>query len=528
MRKDLLIPLLLLASVAACKSRDPIWDRAPSIQAEGLDMAAALLDPDAERVLMLTAEDDLTLTQKSLPMGRGFASSATTRDGRRLFVLTHGDQPRKKPSDQKPRLSVVKGGADPSIEHEYALGDPLSGIGVDPTGDFAVVYPTAADEAFVQNPNELAIVDLAAAPSASNPAPVTLRSFGGRPRDLLFTEPLALTGDRRRLLVVQTDRDVGLLELAHPELGNITVPLSTSGGKATPAQVAVYPGDPGADDGARLAVRLAGDSNIVLVDLVKRPNDQPGSHDFWPTPNIVVAGGTPSDVAFVRTDGGVRLAATVPSKQALVLIDPSTGIPTSIDVGAPLDRIAIVTSSISSDFTTDVALLWSTQSASIAFVELGQTIGKPYKSIQLLNLDSPISAVLDVPPPNDRLKVLVSSSYASTVGYFVLDLGSRTASPILSQSRAPSLAVSPSGKRAWITAEDTAAIADLELDSLHPRNLALRSPIARVFDVGRKDGGRALVALFDERGVGATVLDGSSPSLETAVDYEGLLLGSLP
>jgi hypothetical protein len=60
---------------------------------------------------------------------------------------------------------------------------------------------------------------------------------------------------------------------------------------------------------------------------------------------------------------------------------------------------------------------------------------------------------------------------------------------------------------------------------LHPRSFALGRPVNEVFDVARRDGGRAVVAIHAAGAVGVTVLDAEQPSLETAREYAGVLLG---
>lgn len=518
--------LLLALPLAGCGGRDPVWDAAPEgLLAHGLSDAAAVIDTSGERALVLPVESDLTLSPVSVPIGRGYASSATTADGEHLVVLTRGDVPRLKPDDQGPRLSLLQSGAAPGLVHDYDLADPLSGLALDPASRFAVVYPSSADSSFVENPNELSIVDLSAAPGDDNPTPLTLRSFGGKPQGFFFTPELRVPGGARRLLAVMTDRDVGIIDLSEPAKGDITVKLSSSGERLTPVQIAVTDGDPARDDDARLAVRIAGDSSVILVDLLAAPSDQATAHSFRPTPNVVFAGGVPSDVAFVNTDGGLRLAALVPSQSAMTLIDPSTGIPTSVALGAPFEHLSIVTGVVgASDAGADVALLWSTQSSSIAFVALGSTVGKPYKSVERLTLEEPVSAVFDVPAPNDRLKILMGIDQRS---FYVLDLIARTASPILADDGA-TLTLAPDGQRAWMLAPSQPEIAKLDLANLHPKNLYLTRPVSAAFDVARRGGGRALLALHGGDSAGVTVLDGEKPALETAVTYESLLLGGLP
>lgn len=524
-RRSLTTALLLAAVLPGCGERDAVWNNAPApVISHGLKGSAAFVDVDAERVLLTPVEQDLTLSPVSVPMRRGFATSKTTPDGSALLVLARGDVPREKPDDQRPGLAMIDGGSSPHLLRTYDISDPLSGLAIDPQGQFAVIYPSAADSSFVANPNELAIVDLAAPAGLSNPTSLTLRSFGGRPESLVFTPTLLLPGGARRLLVVLTDRDVGLIDLSDPEKGDVTVRLSSTGDRVTPLQIAVSDGDPARNDDARLAIRLANDPSVILVDLLASTSSST-AHDFKPTPNVVLASGPPSDVAFVNTDGGLRLAALVPSKQSLSLIDPATGVSKDVALDAPYEHLSLVTGIVGGTASgADVALLWSASSPYISFVALGSTAGKPYKSVERLQLEQPVARVIDVPAPNDRLKILAA---ADGRAFFVLDLIARTASPIVSSSHGVDVTVSADGQRSWLLAPGGSDLAALTLENLHPQNFTLSSPLQSAFEVGRRGGGRALLAVHREGALGVTVLDGERPSLETAVQYHGLLLGSL-
>ncbi|MFO0761497.1 MAG: hypothetical protein U0359_33770 [Byssovorax sp.] len=511
-----------------CGDREAVWDAVSGTPvSHGLDSAAVFVDSAAERLLFLPVEGDLTLSPSSLPIRRGFAMSSPTRDGNGLLVLAHGDVPRNKADAQGPSLELFDAADTPRSVRSYDLSDPLSGLATDPEGHFAVVYPSASDDSFVANPNELSIIDLDRGAAADNPVPLTLRSFGGRPEGLLFSPTLALPGGARRLLVVLTDRDAGIIDLSHPELGDITVRLSSTGQKVTPAQVVVSDGDPARSDDARLAIRIANDPSVILVDLPATPENEAATsaHDFHPTPNVVLASGVPSDITFVNTDGGLRLAALVPAKSSLSLIDPATGISSEVALGVPFDQLSLVTGIVgSTESGADVALLWSRQSPYIGFVALGSTVGKPYKSVEKLELEQPIAAVLDVPKPNDRLKILAAADGQS---FFVLDLVARTAAPILSNGYGVNVTLSPDGQRAWLFAPGYANLASLDLGSLHPKNLVLGGGLSAAFDVRRRDGGRAVIAVHPEGDLGLTVLDALNPSLESAVEYHGVLLGNL-
>jgi hypothetical protein len=254
-------------------------------------------------------------------------------------------------------------------------------------------------------------------------------------------------GGPRRLLVVQTDRDVALVDLSAPEKPEITVKLTGGPEALEPTGLAVSDGEPGVDEDARIAIRVKNDPNVIVLDLLPVPESKADEspHAFLPVPNIVFVGGTPTDIAFVRTDGGLRLAALVPSRQVLTLVDPATGIASDVDLGAPFERISIVTDIVGETSNgSDVALLWSTASPNVAFVELGVTIGKPYKSVERIELAQPVASVMDVPAPNNHLKLLASSSGTNFV---VLNLLARTAAPIVASVGGTVAVSSPDGAR---------------------------------------------------------------------------------
>ena len=522
---------LFCAAVPAigCDDNDEVWDTYPPnpALARGLDGAAALIDPPAERVLLLPVDGELQVNPVSVPIGKGFAAAVTTADNARLLVLSRGIVPRRRADDQGPSLAVIDGGIAPGLSATYALSDPLSGITIDPQSEFAVVYASPEDRAFVQNPNELILVDLKRGEGADNPFPLTLRSFGGSPQGFTFTPTIAVPGGARRLLVVRTDRDVALLDLSDLTIPEITVQLTGGAEALSPGGIAVSDGEPDRDDDARVAIRIDDDSNVIIVDLLPvAPGDAAETpQPYRASPNVVFVGGPPTDISFVQTDGGIRLAALIPSRQVLTLVDPATGIASEIELGAAFERFSLVTDVVGgTENGSDVALLWSGSSPNIAFVALGSTVGQPYKSIDRLELTHPVTDVQSVPGPNRHLKLLGAPDGKS---FIVLDMLARTASPILASASGTRVTPAPDGARAWMLAKGQSGLAQLDLASLHPLNIALSHPVQDVFDVTRSDGGRALVAVHSVGAGSITVLDAQRPSLDNAREYAALLLGDL-
>ena len=329
--------VLVMGLGVGCGGRSDVWDRpVGSAQAFGLTDAIAVSDPNADRVLLLTTDADRHLSSTAVSIQRGVRTVMVAPDRSKLFVVSEGDGDARPPAGQPaqgPALEVISRGAGAAVR--YPLSEPLAGLALDPRGEWAVLYADKTSTSLVSNPNELLLVDLtkpAASGITPNPQPHTLRSFGGQPQRFTFTDVLHLPGGDRRLLIVETEQDVAILDLLRPKDPEITVQL-TSGldtRQLHPAGVVVSDGDTAIDD-ARIAIRLSNDPSVVVAQLV------PGTgRDFVPTLNLTDVGGVPSDAAFVRTDGGVlQLAVLVPSRSKAVLINPTTNLTEDVALPAP-------------------------------------------------------------------------------------------------------------------------------------------------------------------------------------------------
>lgn len=521
-----------LATLPACAGRPSVWDTPPpsTLSAYGLTSTTVVLDDPTHRAMALLAHADQTLTTTTLPIGHGLLQAATSPDVTHLFVLSAGDQPRQTDQDEYPSLTVIDG-ATPAVQStRYEMTDPLSNLAIDPLGHWAVAFAGSNGPAsFVENPNEIVIFDLTQPPSNTNPIARTIRSFGGSPTSLTFTPEINLPAGQRRLLVIETDQDVTLLDMDHafdqPPRPEITVQLTdgTTTQVLRPAGVVVDPGDPSSNTLADVAVRTSNDTNVITLQL--GPSAAGAPNDFAPVINLTDVGGIPSDFAFVQTDAGLRVAALVPSATGAVLVDPDTSITETVTFPAPYSHLSIVTDVTGGANGTDVALLWagSSPSAGVAFWTLGIASAQPYRSVEVVSIGDDIESVTDVPTPNTALEVLET---ASSSAFYVLDLTTRTAAPLVT-SATPSIVVSPDGERIWAFGPETSNLAELDLGTLDPVPLYVARPIDAVFDFARDDGGRALVTLHATGNVGATVFDALAPDTATARSYSGLLLEGL-
>jgi hypothetical protein len=538
--------------VASCGDRPDVWNESIRLrEAHGLADAVAIVDDSAHRVVLAAPENGDRLGRSSVAVGPNVLRTAVSRDRSTLFVLSAGEVPRKRDDDEKPALHVISRSAGATTTRVFPLQSALSGMTVDPLGRFVALHAstdaadaTGAPTAFVENPNELVLIDLERADAATAIEGRTLRSFGGKPRRLTFTAPLSLPGGFRRLLVVETEQDVAILDLDHvhdrPERPEITVRLGSGSTSKVlrPAGLVVDDGAPDRNDDARIAIRAESDPSVVTLTLGPAGAAAPGitpppnPNDFTPTVNLVDVGGPASDLAFVRTDGGLRLAAIVPGIASAVLIEPETGLTDRVALPASYQRLSLITRELAApaDASSDVALLWAGNQAGagVAFWSLGKTAGQPYRSVEVVSVGGSVAAVSDVPPPRTELKLLGLGSDAGRSSFVVLDLRARTAAPLITTGQGIALEVAADGGRAWAYQRGTTKLASVSLPDARPLSLELERAVDVVYDVANRAGTRSLLAIHDRGAVGITLLDALAPDPTRAVSYSGLLLEGLP
>lgn len=514
-----------LALCIGCGGRDARYDaRIFDPVAIGLDSALVIGDEARERVVVVTSSADHQLSTHALTVGKNRQLMQQGIEGNRLFVLSAGVQPRLDPGDELPSLSVIDVVAgEPVLYARYPLPDPFSSLTLDPEGEWAVL--SGSGDKFVTNPNQLVLIDLAK--PDFEPITKTIRSFGAAPERFSFSAPLAVPGESRRFLVVETRQDVALVDLddlSRPEI-TIGLPLTPQGAAGRPSEVVIHPGNGGADDEALLAIRLENDPNVVLVSFAP---DEVAPLGFNPVLNLVDVGAAPAAVAFVATDArvsasdsGLRLAALVPTRSEATLVNPATTRVEHVSLPARFEQLRRVTQDTLADDAGDVALLWSEAASMVAFWSLGQTSNQAFRSVDVLNLETPISNVFDVPGRAFGHKKLLQ---ARDNRFFVLDLESRESFPMLS-STVVRLSVAPDGERAWAFTPNDSQLAQVDLDSLQPTSLRLERPIVGLYDIATSDdSGRALIALHPGGGLGATVLDANDPDTAATRFVPGLLL----
>jgi hypothetical protein len=533
----------LLLTAVGCGDRSASWDveydpgvqpesdatePAGQLQIRGLKGSVALLDPALNQVLMLTSPDKLQLRAKRLAVGRDVASFESSRARDRLFVLSRGVTPRYQASDEAPQLRVFDGDVQPAELANYELQDPYDKLELDPAGAWLIVH---GSQGLVSNPNELILVDLAQEDAARALTSKTLDSYGGKPKAFVFTEPLTVgDGSKHRLLVVLREKDLAVIDLDDLSAPEITVglPQSGTGGYASPLGVVYHDGIEG-EAGAMLAVQLENDTNVFLLTL-NRPTD--ADHAYSLEANLVDVGGIPSQLDFVQTskNGGLRLAALVPSKKAAKLVDPGSSNVQDVMLPVGFTQIRRITSEVSESSGQDIALLYGAANT-IAFWQLGTTTGTPYRSIDAYDLGINVAQVLDVPSEAfaDH-KILSGTSSSSVRQFYVLDLTERKSFPLDALTDL-TLNLSPRGEQLWAFKRGTRGFARLTLDPLQPSSLYTQERIDFVHDMatelGERERSALVLHLLPEAGhysVAATLFDADEPNTARTKFYSQLEL----
>ncbi len=505
-------------AASGCQVRDEKWDYGVGGLSDAVELSGSVVlqDKEMDRFLFLSSDSGLKLTTTALPVGQNISVVQPSADRSKLFVLSSGVFPRLNEEDEGPRLTVFDGGSEPKVEKIFELDDPMTRLAVDPQGEWVAAYSA---DATVTNDNELVLFSLKK--DDDEPRPRSIRSFGGSPVELVFTDELLVPdGGARRFLLVRTDRDVTIIDLKNLSRPEVTVklPERANGQAYVPDQLVYDDGDPEVDDDAQIAIRLQATSDVVMLSLGKADDE---GKDFKVNNNIVDVGGVPTSIEFVRTDGGLRLAALVPTALRATLVNPKTIQSEAVELPAGFNQMTRITSDVAeTPEDGDVALLWGA-GTDIAFWSLGETSSTPFRSLDTNSLSFSVEKVIDVPAPNSHYKVLEG---ASGSGFFVLDLKKRQSFPLSTRTNGYSVQASSDGERLWISRSGSSQFSTVSLDDLHPSELYVEPDVEGLFDIEQADGGRAVVIVHQQDGWSATVMDALDPNSANTAHFPALEL----
>ena len=522
------LPFLLTTTlaIAACGDRqDDINTPRQLMDPLGLESTLVLVDQQEPAALLYdVALEPLPSVATRVPLPHG-PMMLVRREGKdEALVLCSGRRADVK-HDEEPAALVALGGN--GKERTYELGNPFGALIQSSDGRYAFLLKGEQSGRLLDNPNEVAIVDLDKGPKDDGAITLrTLRSFGDSPRGVIFSPEMAIAGEVRRLAVVLSDTNVTLLDLDHLDRRETTVQLtSEASASVVPSQIAFNP------DAPEIYVRAEGSSDVYVFNLSPRAegeaneDDEP-RNDFRPFIDQLGVAGAPTDMALYTTsDAGNRLlvlsggAPQTGFQSSATVVDAATSNVTAVALPSPASHALTFTATSPRDQTLRPrALLYSPGGTELLFLDLEDLEERGSRNLEALNLPQPVRELVPM-LEEGRVLVLHDDQRVSLV-----DLAGRTLSPITTSVELEDALFDHVRRRLWVGPEGQRFVGWLELDTGDTRETLLDASIEHV--VPLLDSGH-LVVLHPRRLGHLTVLDADKPTREAARSVRGFLAAGL-
>jgi hypothetical protein len=511
-------------AVAACGGRQADIDHGHQfLPPMGLESALLLVDQRAPAALLYdVGEDPLPdrATEVELPYD---PIALFRRNGEdEALVLCLGRRADGEHAVEPAALVAVSGSGD---ARTYELGNPFRELIQSEDGRYAFLLKGEQSGRLLDNPNEVAIVDLGAGPKDDGAVTLrTLRSFGDSPRAVVFSPEMMIAGEARRLAVVLSDTNVTLLDLDHLDRRETTVQLTSEGSASVvPSQIAFNP------DAPEIYVRADGSSDVYVFNLSPRAEGEPNEdgeprNDFRPFIDQLGVLGAPSDMALYASDAGNRLlvlssGAQTGFQSSASVVDASTSNVTAVALPSAASRALIFSATSPRDQTLRPrALLYQQGQAQLQFLDLEDLEERGSRNLETLSLHEPIEQLVPM-LEEGRVLVLHGGERLS-----LIDLAGRTVSPITTSVPLEQALFDHERRRLWVGPRGQRFVGWLELDTGDTRETLLDQNIQHV--VPLLESGRLVVMHPSEVGH-LTVLDADEPTREAARSVRGFLAAGL-
>ena len=513
---------LALLSVTACTDRAEEFKLPMNVLPPvALDSALVFVDSSIQTTYVLDVTQPESSPRK-IAIGRGASTVARRNEHDEALVLCRGERGGVGIDPEPSSLTVVSGAAG-ALPRTYVLGSPFNAIAQTPDGARAIVHFRTGEglAGLLFNLNEIAIVDLDAPPSATNPVRRTVRSFGGVPSAVFFSPEMTLPEGPRTLAVILSDAYVTLIDVDNAERPEITVPLSLPEDPRAvfPVQVLFDVDDP------TIYVRGAASDDIFALRLQEVPAAERAGNDFRPSLTQLAVGSRPNDMALFDAGEGRRLIVPSRASRNVSIVDARSSSVTTIALDVPADRVLVFDAAAPGDPTISPrALLFAADGATTAtsFVDLVQIEDRRGRNVETRAIGRPVLGAL---PLLDRgLIMLQHSSSTGAPGLSLLDLTARTSAPIYADVPLENARFGAGETRLYVAPPDGVRLGFLDLGTFVPGELRLDAPIVAVLPLA----GVPIVAVVHPGfGGNITLVDARDPRRETARSIQGFLLSDL-
>jgi hypothetical protein len=509
--------LLCALGALACGDRDEALERRIDWLGSPLALGdrVLLVDKATPRAFLVDVGEDAfgdAPTVSKLPHDPRAVFARNGAD--EALVLCMGRRASAQHDPEPAALAVVEADGD---VRAYAVGtNPFDSLAQSEDGRYAFLFKRGSAERLLDNPNEVAIVDLEASPRNA----VTLRtlvSFGDSPLAVAFSPTMRIVGEERRLAIVLSETNVTLLDLDHLDRVETTVQLGGADGpKVSPVQVLFNPEAP------EIYVRGRSSEDVFVFNLAPRPEGGPDDglahNDFRPFIDQLGIGGGPTDMALYEANGGTRLLVLA-ARQAAV-VDPSTSQVTSVSLPQTADRALIfsATSPRDREIAQRALLYREDGGSSLTFLDLEGLEERGSRNLEVLPLTAPIAKL--IPMLEEQRVLIIHEAHSASL----IDLAGRTVSPITSSAQLQNALFDAERRTLWVGPPGQRYVGLLELDTGDTPEVLLDANVASLvpmFEAGH------VVVLHDSTVGHLTVLDARNPTRETARSLRGFVIADL-
>lgn len=387
------------------------------------DRSLRLLDPDS-------------LHQFAIDLGVAPTALFAAPDGSGLAVL-----------DAEGVTWVPMQADGPGSPVRYVVGTGFSAVTFNPERTRMVLHHARglAPTGGLTNLNQIAIVDLNAAPSAQNPVTRSLRAFGQQPTAIVVAPEAPVGAADRQLTWVLSNRYLVLLDLMAPEAEEVSVQLTLEGDARTVLPVQVVPAR--SADGPVAFVRAVGTSDLYVLSF-----DDAAPIDAVPRPvlNELPAGMAADGMAVLEVDAGLRAFLVGGGRSQLTIVDPATSELQTVDLEAPAARLELFRAPRPEDDPDggegNYALAWSTASEVVSFIDLDRVAQLRGRAIRSLRIGSPLRSLAPLPGRHSAV-CRTADDYALVL----LDFDDRTATPLTAGVAIGQVVPDPAGGPVYVT-----------------------------------------------------------------------------
>ncbi|MFI5307338.1 MAG: hypothetical protein ACHQ53_08300 [Polyangiales bacterium] len=511
----------VLASITACGGRVGQLEQAVDLLDTklALDDQVVLIDKSAHHALLLKvtgAQPEATPLVVDLP--RAPIAVYRRNGANEALILCEGQRASTGEDEAPAVLAALQ--ADGKVR-KYQVGNPFDRLEQSDDGQYALLFKSGTAGRLLDNPNEIAIIDLLKDPKSA----VTLRtltSSGDTPQSVVFSPEMTILGQSRRLAVVLSNASVSLIDLANLDRQETTVELSAAGTTSVkPAQV-MFNGS-----GALAEVYLRGDgsSDVFVFTLTARPGgvtDSTGQHnDFRPTIDQLPVNGIPSDMALYGAGADARLLVLSGSSMQAAVVDVSTSQVTSVQLPSPATQVLLFMGESPRDRqSVQRALLYQPGATSVMFLDLPDLADRGSRNVEEVSLDAAISSLVPMVEDNqDQVLVIHPDG-----GVSVLDLQARTVAPFTTTAKLTDALFDKDRRRLWFAPQGQPYVGLLDLQNGDTPELLLDADVQQIVPLWK---GGKVVAMHSGTAGYLTVIDAVTPKRETAKSVRGFLLTGL-